>query len=186
MKIYVRQIVSTQDVAKSLAQDGAQEGAMVIADEQSAGRGRLGRNWESGRGGCYFSVVLRPVSKTEHLAALSVKTAQAVSEALKFFGIKTKIKHPNDVLAFDPRKKKFFKIAGILAESSSDGDKPEFVILGIGVNLNNTLSKNLGSAITAKSLLKKEIPRKVFLEKFFSAFWEKYSTWEISSAKKPL
>lgn len=112
---------STQDHLLRLAKKGAPIGTVVVAGEQSKGRGRLGRRWESPAGGLYFSVLLdsRPSPGTVPLVC-----GLAVCDALEKFGIRAEIKWPNDVMAGNR------KLAGILCES-----KDSFLIAGIGVNL---------------------------------------------------
>jgi BirA family biotin operon repressor/biotin-[acetyl-CoA-carboxylase] ligase len=122
---------STNNIAKRLAKRGAHEGTMVLADEQTKGRGRLGRMWSSPKGaGLWFSTILRPNVKSQLTGALSLLPAVAIAEAVeKLFSVKSELKWPNDVML---NHKKF---AGILAESKSIGNKIDFVILGVGVNL---------------------------------------------------
>jgi len=133
---YFSTIDSTNVYAVRLAREGAIEGAIVIADAQSGGKGRLGRSWVSPPGvNLYLSVILRPsVSATAApqlnlLAAVAV--AEAISEVCQLF---PSIKWPNDVL-IDGKK-----VCGILAEMQTDAGELRAVILGIGVNINAPLS----------------------------------------------
>ncbi|HMD65561.1 MAG TPA: biotin--[acetyl-CoA-carboxylase] ligase [Stellaceae bacterium] len=124
---------STNDEAKRLARDGAEGGTLVWALEQTAGRGRQGRVWVSPRGNLYVSVILRPGCPVGRAAQLGFVAALAVGDALatifpRLEGLS--YKWPNDVLAGGR------KLAGILLESELDeGQVPEFVIVGIGINL---------------------------------------------------
>ena len=118
---------STSDRLKELARGGAPAWTVVIADEQTAGRGRQGRTWSSPRGGLYLSVLLRPAFASA--ALLPLAAGVAVAEALGNFGVRAELKWPNDVLV-EGRKE-----AGILAEASSSASALEWVVLGIGVNL---------------------------------------------------
>jgi BirA family transcriptional regulator, biotin operon repressor / biotin---[acetyl-CoA-carboxylase] ligase len=118
---------STSDRLKELARGGAPELTAVIADEQTAGRGRQGRAWASPRGGLYMSVLLRPTA--ESAALLPLAAGVAVAEALQELGVRAELKWPNDVLVGGR------KAAGILAEASSTGSTLDWVVLGIGVNL---------------------------------------------------
>ncbi len=122
------QVTSTNDLAASLAEQGAVEGSVVAANAQSAGRGRLGRRWESPPGaGLYVSLLLRPPRAV--LPLVTIAAGVAVAEGIEASsGLRPCVKWPNDVLA-GPRK-----LAGILAEagSSAAGDH---VILGFGINL---------------------------------------------------
>ena len=125
---------STNDVAAQLAELGAGEGTTVVAETQTAGRGRHGRTWFSPPGaGLYVSVVLRPAGELANenpAALLTLASGVAVAEALRAVtGLPAEIKWPNDVLV--GRR----KLAGILAEASALGGVLQHVVLGIGVNL---------------------------------------------------
>lgn len=140
-------VTSTNDVAAELAEAGAPEGAWVVAEEQTAGRGRRGRTWESPPGaGLYLSVVFRPREDAGAddratplltliagvAAATGVRAATGLAPALKW---------PNDLVIEPPGEReragysRFRKLAGILAEASATGGDLQFVVLGIGVNL---------------------------------------------------
>ena len=124
---------STQDLARELARAGAPEGPVVLAGRQTAGRGRLGRSFISPRGGLYFTVILRPA--LEHLRPLPVIAALAVARGLEQVAdLRTALKWPNDVLVGGR------KICGILLESEITGQVVNYVLLGIGVNVNADMS----------------------------------------------
>ncbi|MDR3579309.1 MAG: biotin--[acetyl-CoA-carboxylase] ligase [Oryzomonas sp.] len=125
---------STNAEAFRLAEDGAVEGAVVTADEQNKGKGRLGRTWSSPPGAnLYCSVILRPKIKPLEAPQLTFLSAVAVARAIEqVTGLKPEIKWPNDVLIGGK------KVAGLLNEMSAETDGINFVILGIGVNLNMT------------------------------------------------
>lgn len=146
---------STQDEARRLAETGAPAWTCVTAESQSRGRGRLGRHWESRRGGLYLTVVLRPRLKPARLGTVGLRAARAVSRAVESFGPRTRVKPPNDVLAAASGSEDFRKIAGILAESSSRGEKVEWLLLGIGLNVNNPLPARLKSATNLRRVLGK-------------------------------
>jgi BirA family transcriptional regulator, biotin operon repressor / biotin---[acetyl-CoA-carboxylase] ligase len=118
---------STSDRLKELAREGAPSWTVVIADEQTAGRGRQGRAWASPPGGLYLSVLVRPTSA--QASVLPLAAGVAVAEALEELGVGARLKWPNDVL-LDGRK-----LAGVLAEASSSASALDWVVLGIGVNL---------------------------------------------------
>ncbi len=123
-------IGSTNDEAAAWALAGAPDGALVIADEQTAGRGRLGRMWQAAPGSALLlSMVLRPEIAPEALPRVALMAAVALAEALTALGARPGIKWPNDVL-IDGRK-----IVGILAEATWDGDRLAAVVVGIGVNV---------------------------------------------------
>jgi BirA family biotin operon repressor/biotin-[acetyl-CoA-carboxylase] ligase len=123
---------STNDVVEKLARDGVKEGAVVFAESQTKGRGRLGRKWISpARKGLWFSVLLRPPLSPLAVTQLTIAAATALFRAIKSqTGITPEIKWPNDILI---RGK---KTAGILTELSAEPDKVKHVILGMGVDVN--------------------------------------------------
>lgn len=131
---YLETVVSTQEEAKRLAENGAQEGTAVMAEEQTGGRGRMGRKWHSPRGkGIWMSIVLRPdlpLSLTPQLTLLAgVAVCRAVREVS---GVQAGIKWPNDLLAGGR------KICGILLESSLREGRLHYCIAGIGIAVNLT------------------------------------------------
>lgn len=129
---YFPTIGSTMDAARSWAEEGAPDGAVVAADEQTSGRGRLQRNWVTRPGSALaFSLVLRPTpAERAHLALLSPLGALAVCTALEQeLSLAPQIKWPNDVLLAR------HKVCGILAETSWQGEPLPAVILGIGLNV---------------------------------------------------
>ena len=123
---------STNDLAKDLARQGYPEGSVVVAETQSAGRGRLGRVWESPPGtGIYLSVILRPRLPPTELPKLTLTAAVAVVEAIKeATGLSMGIKWPNDILLAGK------KLGGILTEMETESDQMSHVILGVGLNIN--------------------------------------------------
>lgn len=125
-------IDSTNTEAIKQAKQGADEGLCVVADQQTAGRGRHGRTWVSEKGsGLYFSIVLRPKVDTQYLPLITLMTGVAVRDTLEEFGINADIKWVNDLLVDEK------KICGILAETT-DTDKGLAVIVGIGVNIKSS------------------------------------------------
>ena len=129
---YFSEISSTNTHARALAENGAGEGEIVIADAQSAGRGRLGRRWASPPyANLYFSIILRPQLAPAHVPQTTLMAAVALADTVAAFipGLPT-IKWPNDIM-LDGKK-----LAGILTEVSCDAERVNYVILGIGVNLN--------------------------------------------------
>lgn len=125
---------STNDVAQSLAEHGAREGATVVASAQTAGRGRFGRTWFSPPGaGLYVSVVCRnPVAAPLLTLAGGVAVADGIRAAT---GLPVEIKWPNDIVVAGRTAGRPRKLAGILAEGSTGADGLQYVILGFGINL---------------------------------------------------
>jgi BirA family biotin operon repressor/biotin-[acetyl-CoA-carboxylase] ligase len=129
---FLRQTASTNLDARRLAESGAPEGTLVVADSQDSGKGRRARKWFSPPGlGIYLSFILRPAISPAEAAKItlltSVSTAEAVSELT---GLQTRIKWPNDILAGGK------KIAGILAEISTELDSINYMVVGLGLNVN--------------------------------------------------
>jgi BirA family biotin operon repressor/biotin-[acetyl-CoA-carboxylase] ligase len=129
---YLSEVDSTNLYALRIAEEGAPEGEIVIADSQSRGKGRLGRGWVSpSHFNIYLSVLLRPKLPPLHAPQITLMAAVALAETVQcFIPLPAEIKWPNDILVGGK------KLAGILTESSCDPGKILFVILGIGVNLN--------------------------------------------------
>ncbi len=128
--IYLTSTQSTQDIARTEAEGGAVAGTIVVAEEQTAGRGRFGRRWVSPAGlNIYVTVVLRP--DVARLRALSMVAPLAVCRAVESVAdVQTSIKWPNDVIAGGK------KLAGVLIESEMTGDDVRYALVGIGINVN--------------------------------------------------
>ena len=143
---YHRLISSTMDAARELARDGEREGAVVIAEEQTKGRGRFNRAWVSPPGlNLYFTVLLRP--RRDQLRYMNMAAALAVFDtAAGFAGLKPAVKWPNDVRVGGR------KLSGILIENEFDGDRLAHALVGIGVNVNLDVSRYPEIADTATSL----------------------------------
>lgn len=129
-----QEVDSTNDEAAGLAARGAPEGVVVIADSQRRGRGRLGRRWASPGGvGLYLSVILRPPIQPHEAPALTLLGAVAVADAVeRTTGLDAGIKWPNDLIV------RGRKVAGILGEIAAETSCLHHVILGIGINVNQT------------------------------------------------
>ncbi len=120
--IFFQEIPSTMDEASRLAQEGAEEGTVVVAGSQTAGRGRQGRNWVSRQGNLYLSIIFRPT--LEVLPMISILAGVAAVRAIrKTTGLEPGIKWPNDVM-LDGKK-----AGGILVESVVQGDQVSYAIL---------------------------------------------------------
>ena len=120
---------STNDDARTAANAGAPEGSVFLASKQTAGKGRLGRSWESPSGGVYLSVVLRPRVAPAEVASLTLAVALGVARGLETLGVAPRLKWPNDVLLGEG------KLAGLLHEMSAESDAVTWVVAGIGVNV---------------------------------------------------
>lgn len=132
--LFLEQTDSTNSRAHELGEAGGADGMVVIADRQSAGKGRLGRSWESPGGvNLYLSVLLRPALPPRCAPQLTFVSAVAVAQAIEEVGgLRAVVKWPNDILLGG------CKVAGLLNEMNAETDRIHYVILGIGVNLNMT------------------------------------------------
>jgi len=130
--VYYTCIDSTNRAGKALAQQGAAEGTLIIADEQTAGRGRLERPWLAPRGtSLLFSLVLRPHLEVRLAQGLTMIAGLAVQEAIRdVCGLPARLKWPNDIMLHGR------KAGGILTEMSSTGHRLDYVVVGIGLNVN--------------------------------------------------
>ena len=145
-------VESTNDLARA-----EKPGTVLVAKEQTRGRGRFGRVWEADKGGLWMSLVVfptRPAQEYTMLAGLSVRGALGEGFSLKW---------PNDVLY------KGKKVCGILSEAVFSGNTPEKVIVGIGVNVNNVLSSSL-NAVSLRQIYKKEKPVDAVMQHILSAY----------------
>ena len=174
---------STQNLARTLAEQNIPDATLVLAYEQTGGRGQFERTWDAKRGGIYFTLVLRPEKSVRHTGPLALRAAQAVCETLqKMFGFKTKIKHPTDVLAWEEKTKSWKKICGILIESSSEADRTQWLLVGVGINVNNALAPVLkDTATSVKKLLGRETDPEWILQETLEAFFTQYAQWQLSS-----
>jgi len=134
---YYDEIESTNIEAKTLANSGAPEGTVVIAEVQTAGRGRLGRRWTSPAGkGLLFSALLRPELPMSDAHMLTLVAACAAAEAIESLAdVAVSIKWPNDLFIGDR------KVGGILLEVAGEQDEVDWIIVGMGVNVNTEYSE---------------------------------------------
>ncbi len=158
--VYHRRLPTTMDTARDEARSGAAEGTVVVAGEQTAARGRLKRSWFSPRGNIAFSVVLYPTR--QQLPGLVMVSSLAVVGGIEAVtGLRPVVKWPNDVLVAGK------KVCGILIESSFQGSRLDYAIVGIGINVNldptdfpeitpiaTSLSLELGKGVSRTELLR--------------------------------
>ena len=130
--LFLKETTSTNIDAKNLAENGDPAGAVVVADMQTAGRGRRGREWVSPAGkDIYMSLMLRPQCRPEKASVLTLVMAMSVLEAVQEFVSQTcGIKWPNDIVINNK------KVCGILTEMSAELDRIHYVIIGVGINVN--------------------------------------------------
>lgn len=131
---YYDSIDSTNTEAKNLAEKNADEGWLVIAEEQTRGKGRIGRTWQSPKKtGIWMSLVLRPNVEPREVPQLTQLAAAAIVKALTKFDIEAKIKWPNDLIINGK------KICGILTEMAGSIEQLNYIIIGMGINVNQIL-----------------------------------------------
>ena len=129
-------VASTNERARELAADGAED-VVVLADEQTGGRGRLDRAWASPSGGVWMSVLHRPTLRLAAAPVLTLAAGVATVRAVEPAGVGATLKWPNDVLVpVAGHGETERKLAGILTEAAGDGDRIDWVIVGVGINAN--------------------------------------------------
>lgn len=147
--VFHRSLDSTNTLAKELAAQGAPEGTLVLAEEQREGRGRMGRRWVSpGHVNLLFSLLLRPQIHKDQVFVTTMILALATIEAIKSrTGLTSTIKWPNDIFAADK------KLGGILTEFSLRQEDIDYVVLGLGLNVNWSPHQTEGVSHLATSIL---------------------------------
>lgn len=155
---YFPELTSTNSVANQMVRENTDkipEGTIVIADKQGAGKGRSGKKWFSPVGGVWFSVVLYPKVDPSHISLMTLTAAVAVVKAINrlYSQININIKWPNDIL-INGRK-----VCGILTEMNTEGKKIKWIIVGVGINVNNC-SYQLPEDISKGTISLKEVTGK--------------------------
>lgn len=167
-EIYIfKEVMSTNTVAKFLADNNAQNGTVIISEKQSGAKGRHGKGWESPLGGIWLSIIVTPEVDHSKIPMITIATGLAVKKALERVGIKNaEIKWPNDVMINDK------KVSGILTEAITKFNTIESVIIGVGIDANfnieslpeelqegtTTLSNELGHKVNENEVIR------IFLE----------------------
>lgn len=162
--VYFESIGSTNEVAKALAAKDAPEGTLVIAEEQTAGKGRLGRHWMAPAGtSLLFSLLLYPDLTLEEVPRLIMLTCLATAGAIESVtGLPVRFKWPNDILI------RGRKMGGVLTEVGVTGERLDYVVVGIGLNVNWDLSQVpelAGKATSLSEELGREICRLELLQR---------------------
>ena len=177
-KIYHREVIdSTQLLAHQLALDGAEHGTIILADEQTAGKGRTGRPWQSNKSqGIWMSIILRPDILPYLAPQFTLLTATVLAEVLDGFAeITPHIKWPNDILINGK------KISGILTEMQAEQDRVLYVVIGIGLNINQTEDDFQQHLATKSTSLKMETDRNwsllPIIQQIIHIFEQKYELY---------
>lgn len=168
---WIKSCTSTNDLAKAMVLEGEGEGTVAISDEQTQGKGTKGRSWHSARKkGLYLSIILKP--SLADISLLPLVAGLAATEAIfKSAGIRIRLKWPNDLVW---GKK---KLGGILCESSFSGERVNYVILGIGLNVSHEKSdfpeEIRQQATSLRLILKKDVDKKTILQNLWCSldYW---------------
>jgi BirA family biotin operon repressor/biotin-[acetyl-CoA-carboxylase] ligase len=167
------------------------KGRLVLADRQTAGRGRWGRVWVSPRGGLWYSLVLRPSIAPDRCPALTLVAALDWVRVLRRRGLDARVKWPNDVWVGEN------KVAGILTEMSAETDRVHWVVMGVGVNVNNRPPASTDAAsvsqwtgpVSRQELLSDWLTRFVrsygrFVRNGFGPFQRDFNRWSVLNGRK--
>jgi len=170
--IHLEEVASTNDVALQMAEEGAPEGLVVTADRQTRGRGKWGRRWESPAGGLWMSILLRPSAPTSCGPVFSLMGAVASAEAIRqASGLMARIRWPNDLFLGGR------KVGGVLNEMRASQGGIRYLVMGIGINVNqekNDFSLSLRGLATSLRLESGRIwDRQVLAEALYDRvdFW---------------
>lgn len=183
--LYYETLQSTQITAHEAAQNGAAEGTLVIAEEQTGGRGRMARQWHSlKQKGIWMSLIIRPELPPERAPQFTLITAIAVVQAIEeITRLSPEIKWPNDILLNGK------KLTGILTELQGEADKINYLVIGVGMNVNHTeadFPPEVKEIATSLAIEKGgQIERKELIQSFLKYF-EKYYQLYIEKGFAPL
>ena len=172
---YFETIDSTNRYARLLGEQGEKEGVLVVADEQSLGRGRSGRTWSTPRGSAIaMTLLLRPSIAPERVSMVTLIMGMAIAEAVReLYGINAGIKWPNDVVAGDK------KLSGTLTEMSCELSSVSYIVIGTGINVNmKSFPEELaGKAVSIAQLLGRETSRAELVALVMSRFESYYESF---------
>jgi BirA family biotin operon repressor/biotin-[acetyl-CoA-carboxylase] ligase len=179
--VYFDSIDSTNNEAKKLANLGEEEGTVVISEEQKMGRGRLGRHWISPKyKGIWMSLILRPDINPIHVSKVTQVAAASVCKALLEMDIEALIKWPNDIVLNGK------KVCGILTEMSGELNRVNYVIVGLGINVNIELEefeedvKKIATSLKVER--KQHIERKKLVARILNNFEELYEEFTANES----
>jgi BirA family biotin operon repressor/biotin-[acetyl-CoA-carboxylase] ligase len=178
---------STQDACRALAEQGAPEGTLVTADEQTAGRGRMGHTWYSPRGqAIYASILLRPALSVQQSSWLTMMAALAVKATIDAVGAQHTMEAQATIKWLNDINLKGKKVCGILVETSITGDRLDYAIVGIGLNVNTDFDdapeEVRARATSLKAEFGKELDRDAILQTLLHNLEVRYATPQRSPA----
>lgn len=182
--IHFDEIDSTNNYAKKIANDGCSHGTIIVSEKQTMGRGRVGREWKSyNNEGLWFTIVLRPDLEPENVQIVTLAASVAVVEGiLETQGIVCGIKWPNDIILDD------CKLGGILTELSAEPGHVNYVVVGIGININqdsNTFEDEIKNRATSLKIhTGKHVSRVRVLESILTRFEDIYRIVLQGNAKE--
>ncbi|HBA68530.1 MAG TPA: biotin--[acetyl-CoA-carboxylase] ligase [Lachnospiraceae bacterium] len=172
---YYEETGSTNTDAKRFGEEGAAHGTVVVADKQNAGKGRRGRAWQSPGGkDIYFTILLRPEFVPDKASGLTLVMALSVAQAIESCGLEAGIKWPNDVVLNGK------KICGILTEMNVETDYIQYVVIGVGINVNlDVMPEEIKETATSILLESgKKMARAKLLQGVLERFEENYERYE--------
>jgi BirA family biotin operon repressor/biotin-[acetyl-CoA-carboxylase] ligase len=179
------EVVSTQPIAHEAAAKGAPEGTIVLAELQTGGKGRLGRQWVSPKSsGIWMSMIIRPVIPLPKTPQMTLLTAVCMARSIQQeTGLPVKIKWPNDLFIGDK------KVCGILTELNAEADRVHYLVIGIGVNVNSVVDdfpQDLAQIVTSLRIESgKRVNRLYLLQRFCREFEKTYDLY-LASGFQPV
>ena len=169
------ELPSTMDTAIGLAREGCPANTVVVADIQGKGRGRLQRQWSSGKGGLYFTVIIRPDIPIMHASLFNLAAAVDMTQVLRDrLGLQASVKWPNDILVEGK------KLCGILSQMESEGGSISSMAIGIGLNVNNAPPADVPNATSIATILGRRVARTEILAAFLDRFEERVEDFDAS------
>lgn len=176
---YFDSVSSTMDIAMEMGINNAPEGTIILAETQTKGRGRLGRVWFSPKHkGIYLSLILRPKLLPNLTPVLTLLAGVSICEAVKeITALDARIKWPNDILIHNK------KLGGILTELNAEMDATRFVIVGIGLNVNNSAKALVYGATSLRNEKKENISRVEVLQEILRRIEENYLSFQEKGAQ---
>ena len=171
---YFDYLDSTMNLAMQLGMQGSPNGTLVLAESQTRGRGRLGRNWFSPKyKGIYLSLILRPDILPAASPILTLLSAVSICEAIKeVVHLDAQIKWPNDIIMHNK------KLAGILTEMNAEVDKVNFVVIGIGLNVNNDKKSLIAQSTSLKEQKGEQVQRILLLQELLRSIEKNFNLLE--------
>jgi len=176
---YFDSVSSTMDIAMQLGLKNSTEGTLVLTESQTKGRGRLGREWFSPRyKGIYLSLILKPKILLNQAPILTLMASVSICEAIKeIAALEAQIKWPNDILMHQK------KLGGILTEINAEMDGIRFIVIGIGLNVNNDKKALISGATSLKEQKKEGINRIELLQEILRRIEKNYLTFQEKGAQ---